>query len=224
VGVLFSLGSQSTVSNMIAGFALTYRRAFKVGDRVKIADHTGDVIETRLQVTTLRTIKNEYIVVPNGLIMNGPVINYSAEAREKGLILHTTVTIGYDAPWRKVHELLLKAAECTGGILREPAPFILQKSLDDFYVTYELNVYTNKPQEMIQTYSDLHQNIQDAFNQGGVEIMSPHYTQVRDGNRVTIPESYLPKDYVPGALRILQTGNKVGSQEQRGQDNKNDPL
>jgi small-conductance mechanosensitive channel len=209
VGVLFSLGSHSTVSNTIAGFGLTYRRAFKVGDRVKIAEYTGDVIETRLQVTTLRTIKNEDIVLPNGLIINGPVINYSVETREKGLILHTTVTIGYDAPWRKVHELLLKAAERTEGILREPAPFILQKSLGDFYVTYELNAYTDKPQEMSQAYSHLHQNIQDAFNQGGVEIMSPHYTQVRDGNRVTIPESYLPKNYVPGALRILQTGNKA---------------
>ena len=125
------------------------------------------------------------------------------------------MTIGYDAPWRKVHELLLKAAECTAGILRKPAPFILQNSLDDFYVTYELNVYTDKPQEMIQTYSDLHQNIQDAFNQGGVEIMSPHYTQVRDGNRVTIPESYLPPNYVPGALRVLQTGNGEGSQEHK---------
>lgn len=210
-GVLFSLGAQSAVANMIAGFALIYRRAFKVGDWVKIADYTGDVIETRLQVTTLRTIKNEDIGVPNGLIMNSPVINYSAQAREKGLILHTTVTIGYDAPWRKVHELLLKAAECTEGILRDPAPFILQNSLDDFYVTYELNVYTDRPREMVQTYSDLHQNIQDAFNQGGVEIMSPHYTQVRDGNKVTIPESYLPKNYVPGALRILQTGHKEGA-------------
>jgi len=216
LGVLFSLGSQSTVSNMIAGFALTYRRAFKIGDRVKIADFTGDVLETRLQVTTLRTVKNEEIVVPNSLILNSQVINYSTEARERGLILHTTVTIGYDAPWRRVHELLLKAAERTEGVLREPAPFILQKSLDDFYVTYELNVYTDKPQGMAQTYSLLHQNIQDSFNEGGVEIMSPHYTQLRDGNKVTIPKSYLPKDYVPGALRILQAENAEEAREQRG--------
>jgi small-conductance mechanosensitive channel len=205
VGVLFSLGSQSAVSNMIAGFALTYRRAFKIGDRVKIADFTGDVIETRLQVTILRTIKNEEIVVPNAMIMNGHVINYSAEAKERGLILHTTVTIGYDAPWRRVHELLLQAAESTEGVLREPAPFILQKSLDDFYVTYELNAYTDHPQRMIETYSLLHQNIQDSFNKGGVEIMSPHYAQLRDGNKVTIPVSYLPPGYMPGGLRIQQT-------------------
>jgi small-conductance mechanosensitive channel len=216
VGVLFSLGSQSAVSNMIAGFALTYRRAFKVGDRVKIADFTGDVVETRVQVTTLRTIKNEDIVVPNSLIMSSHVINYSTEAREKGLILHTTVTIGYDAPWRRVHELLIKAAERTEGVLREPPPFVLQTALNDFYVSYELNAYTDNPQEMVQTYSLLHQNIQDAFNEGGVEIMSPHYTQLRDGNKVTIPESYLPKDYVPGALRVVQAGGAGEGKEQKG--------
>ena len=216
VGVLFSLGSQSAVSNMIAGFALTYRRAFKVGDRVKIADFTGDVVETRVQVTTLRTIKNEDIVVPNSLIMSSHVINYSTEAREKGLILHTTVTIGYDSPWRRVHELLIKAAERTEGVLREPPPFVLQTALNDFYVSYELNAYTDNPQEMVQTYSLLHQNIQDAFNEGGVEIMSPHYTQLRDGNKVTIPESYLPKDYVPGALRVVQARGAGEGKEQKG--------
>jgi small-conductance mechanosensitive channel len=216
IGILFSLGSQSSVANIIAGFTLTYRRAFKVGDRVRIADFTGDVLQTRLQVTILRTIKNEEIVVPNSMIMNRHVINYSAEAKEKGLILHTTVTIGYDAPWRKVHELLLKAAEKTEGLLREPAAFVLQRSLDDFYVTYELNAHTDNPQGMDQVYSNLHQNIQDAFNEAGMEIMSPHYAQVRDGNRAAIPESYLPRDYVPGALRIQQAGNTKGNSERGG--------
>ena len=213
IGVLFSLGSQSSVSNIIAGFTLTYRRAFKVGDRVRIADFTGDVLQTRLQVTILRTIKNEEIVVPNSMIINSHVINYSSEARERGLILHTTVTIGYDAPWRKVHELLLKAAEGTKGLLREPVPFVLQRSLDDFYVTYELNAYTENPQGMDQVYSNLHQNIQDAFNDAGMEIMSPHYTQVRDGNRAAIPDSYLPENYEPGALRIQQAGNTKGDRK-----------
>jgi small-conductance mechanosensitive channel len=174
-GILFSLGSTSAIANIIAGYTLTYRRVFKLGDRVKIADFVGDVIATRLQVTHLRTIKNEEIVVPNSMIVNSHVMNYSSLAQEKGLILHTTVTIGYDAPWRQVHSLLLIAAERTSGLLQEPPPFILQKSLDDFYVTYELNVYTNKPMEMTKTYSDLHQNIQDAFNEHGVQIMSPHY-------------------------------------------------
>jgi small-conductance mechanosensitive channel len=214
LGVLFSLGSQSAVSNIIAGFVLTYRRAFRVGDRVKIADFTGDVVEIRLQVTTLLTIKNEEVVIPNAVILNNSVINYSARAKDKGLILHTGVTIGYDAPWRKVHGLLLSAAERTSGLLREPAPFVLQQSLDDFYVAYEVNAYTDNAQGMTTIYSELHENIQEAFNEAGVEILSPHYTQIRDGNKLTIPESYLPKDYVPGALRIAQTGGaKQGKDE-----------
>ena len=214
LGVLFSLGSQSAISNIIAGVVLTYRRVFRVGDRVKIAEFTGDVLEIRLQVTTLLTIKNEEVVIPNAVILNNSVINYSARARDKGLILHTSVTIGYDAPWRKVHELLLSAAERTSGLLREPAPFVYQQSLDDFYVAYELNAYTDNPQGMARIYSELHENIQEAFNEGGVEILSPHYTQIRDGNKVTIPESYLPKDYVPAGLRIVQTGGAKGKDEQ----------
>jgi len=200
-GVLFSLGSQSTVSNMVAGFALTYRRAFRVGDRVKIADFTGDVMETRLQVTILRTVKNEEIVVPNSMILIGHVINYSAEARERGLILHTSVTIGYDTPWRQVHALLLMAARKTSGLLTEPSPFVLQQSLDDFYVTYELNVYTDKPEKMAAFYSELHQNIQDAFNEYGVQIMSPNYEADRAEPAVVPKERwYAPPAEPPGEV------------------------
>ena len=174
-GVLFSLGSTSAIANIVAGYTLTYRRVFKVGDRVKIADFMGDVTETRLQVTQLRTIKNEEIVVPNSMIVNSHVINYSTLAKEAGLILHTSVTIGYDTPWRQVEAMLLMAAERTKGILPQPAPFVLQTSLDDFYVSYELNVTIDSPQAMIGIYSDLHRNIQDAFNEYGVQIMSPSY-------------------------------------------------
>ncbi len=175
LGVLFSLGSTSAVSNVLAGYSLIYRRVFKVGDRVKIADFMGDVMEMRLQVTHLRTIKNEEIIVPNSMISSSHVINYSSLARQKGLILHTGVTIGYDTPWRQVHALLLLAAERTPGLLREPKPFILQTSLDDFYVSYELNVYCDTPLKMVEHYSELHKNIQDAFNEYGVQIMSPNY-------------------------------------------------
>ena len=179
VGVLFSLGAQSSVSNMIAGFALTYRRVFLVGDRVRIADFAGDVLDTRLQVTILRTVKNEEIIVPNSMILNNHVINYSVKAQERGLILHTAVSIGYDTPWRQVHTMLLMAARKTPGLLSEPEPFVLQKSLDDFYVTYELNVYTDKPEKMTVFYSELHQNILDVFNEYGVQIMSPNYVADR---------------------------------------------
>jgi small-conductance mechanosensitive channel len=174
-GVLFSLGSTSFIANILGGYSITYRRVFKIGDRVKIADFVGDVIDMRLSVTHLKTIKNEVITVPNSMIVNSHVVNYSSLVREKGLILHTTVTIGYDTPWRQVHALLLMGAERTSGLLREPPPFILQTSLDDFYVRYELNVYTDKPLEMPEIYSELHQNIQDAFNEYEVQIMSPSY-------------------------------------------------
>ncbi len=175
LGIMFSFGSSSSISNIIAGYMVIFRRAYRVGDRVKIGQNMGDVIEMRLQETHLRTIKNEEIIVPNSLILNTEVVNYSTLARKGGLILHTSVTIGYDAPWRQVHSMLLLAAERTQGLLREPQPFVLQTALNDFYVSYELNAYTDRPLEMIQIYSDLHKNIQDAFNEFGVQIMSPHY-------------------------------------------------
>ena len=175
IGVLFSLGSSSALANLVAGMTLTYRRAFRVGDRVKIGDVVGDVVAMRLQVTHVRTIKNEEITIPNSTIVSSSVINFSALTREKGLILHTNVTIGYDTPWRQVYAMLLLAAKRTAGVLREPPPFVLQLSLDDFFVTYELNVFTDHPQEMANLYSALHENIQDAFNEYGVQIMSPHY-------------------------------------------------
>jgi len=175
LGLLVSLGSSTFVGNVIAGLTMTYMRAFKIGDRVMIEDFTGDVVETSLQVTHLKTPKNEIISVPNSKIINSHVINYSALARDKGLILHTTVGIGYDAPWRQVRALLLLAADKTPGVLKEPAPFVFQKSLGDFCVTYELNVYTEDAQRMGWTYSDLHKNILDNFNEYQVQIMTPNY-------------------------------------------------
>ncbi|MBP2681027.1 MAG: MscS Mechanosensitive ion channel [Candidatus Krumholzibacteriota bacterium] len=175
IGVLVSLGSSSAVSNLIAGYMLIYRRAYKAGDLVQINDVRGVVTERRLQVTHLRTIKNEEIVIPNSIIINSSVMNYSTVARESGLILHTQVTIGYDTPWRQVNALLLLAAERTKGVLKEPKPFVWERSLDDFFVTYELNAYTDAPREMMRTYSELHRHILDAFNEHGVQITSPHY-------------------------------------------------
>jgi len=175
LGVIISLGSSSVISNTLAGLTMTYRRAFRVGDRVRIGEICGDVTEMRLLVTHLLSVKNEEIVVPNSVIFSSHVVNYSTQARERGLILHTSVTIGYNTPWRQIHALLLQAAARTPGLLPSPPPFVHQTSLDDFYVSYELNAYTDSPQQMMQIYSDLHRNIQDAFNEYGVQIMSPHY-------------------------------------------------
>ncbi len=201
LGVLLSLGSSSAVSNIVAGVILTYTGAFKLGDRVKIAETIGDVLEKNLLVTRVRTIKNVDITIPNAMVLGSHVINFSSSAQTFGLILHTTVTIGYDAPWRKVHETLLAAAKATEHILPQPEPFVLQTALNDFYVSYELNAYTDKSQGMARIYSALHQNIQDCFNAAGIEIMSPHFSALRDGNQSTIPPEYLPEDYRPPNFR-----------------------
>ena len=153
-------------------------------------------------VTRVRTIKNVDVTIPNAMVMGSHIVNFSSSAQAHGLILHTSVTIGYDAPWRTVHELLIAATQATPSILKTPAPFVLQTSLDDSYVTYELNAYTDRPNDMVTIYSELLQNIQDKFNEGGIEIMSPHYAALRDGNRTAIPGRYLPKTYSPSAFRV----------------------
>ena len=175
IGVLFSLGSTSAIANIVAGYMLTYRRALKVGERVKIGEAFGDVIATTLQATHLRTIKNEEIIIPNSQILAGEVINYSTLVRDQGLILHTEVGIGYETPWRQVEAMLMMAADRTPGARKEPRPFVRQTRLGDFAVTYEINAYCQDVQAMGQIYTDLHRNILDCFNEHGVQIMTPAY-------------------------------------------------
>jgi small-conductance mechanosensitive channel len=205
LGLLLSLGSTSAVANIVAGVILTYMRSFRVGDIVKIQETVGRVIGSDLLVTRIRTFKNVDVTIPNATVLSTHVVNYSVRTKEGGLILHTSVTIGYDAPWRQVHAMMLMAAERTGGILQNPTPFVLQNSLDDFYVTYELNAYTATPENMLKIYSDLHKNIQDAFNEHGVQIMSPNY--IADRNKPT----FVPKDhwYDPPARKPGEPGADV---------------
>ena len=205
LGVMLSPGSPSAAANLIAGTILTYTRAFRLGDRVRIADTVCDVVERNLLATRVQTIKNELVTVPNAMVLGSHITNFSsAAAGGYALILHTTVTIGYDAPWRTVHELLICAALGTSGILPDPAPFVLQTALDDFYVHYEINGYTHEPTRMAAIYAELHQRIQDCFNDAGVEIMSPHYSSLRDGNHIAIPDSYLPKEYSAPSFRVAR--------------------
>jgi small-conductance mechanosensitive channel len=189
LGVLLSLGYSSAVSNMVAGVLLTYMRAFKIGDVVTIGDSTGIVTAVSMLVTHVRTFKEEQITIPNSMVLSTHVTNFTRASRDEGLILHTSVKIGYDTPWRQVESLLLMAADRTPGLLHEPAPFVLQKELDDFYIRYELNVATRDPQRMARTYSELHANIQDAFNEYGVQIMTPHYEADRN-----VP-TYVPREH-----------------------------
>lgn len=202
IGVLFSLGSSSAIANMIAGLVITYMRPFKIGDRIKIADMSGDVIEKTLLVTRLRTIKNEEITIPNSAILTGNTINYSTFSKDTGLVIHTTVTIGYDVPWRLMHEALIDAAGRVEFILKDPKPFVLQTSLDDFYVAYQINAYTREANRINRVLSLLHQSIQDSCNEKGIEIMSPHYRAQRDGNNTTIPGNYLENDYQPPPFHV----------------------
>lgn len=204
-GILFSLGSTSAIANMVAGTVLTYMRPFKIGDRVRISDAIGDVVEKTLLVTRIRTIKNVEITIPNAMVLGSHIINFSSVTQGASLILHTTVTIGYDVPWRKVHELLISAALATEGLMNEPKPFVLQTALNDFSVAYEINASTNQPNGMAKIYSELHKNIQDKFNEAGVEIMSPVYSAIRDGNQATIPEEYLPKSYEKPGFKIIKS-------------------
>ena len=202
VGVLVSLASSPALSNMIAGIVLTYTCAFRLGDRVKLGEAFGDIIETSLLATRVRTIKNEDITIPNSVVLGTAVTNYTREAKALGLILHSCVTIGYGTPWRQVHDLLIAAASATPGVLAEPRPFVWQTALNDFYVTYEINAYTASPRDMIDIYAALHARIQDSFYAAGVEIMSPHYTALRDGNTVAMPEAFRARNYQPGAFRV----------------------
>ncbi len=204
VGILVSFGSTGVVSNVMAGAVLTYTNAFKFGDRVKIGDTVGDIVEKNLFVTKVRTPKNEMVSIPNGSIMTSNVTNYSTLAREKQLILYTSVTIGYDEPWAQVESCLMAAAAESYGILKDPKPFILQNELADFYVDYQLNVYTDLANEMPVVYSELHKKIQDKFNEAGMEIMSPHFFAVRDGNEIAIPKQYRGDNYKRPTFGITQ--------------------
>lgn len=193
IGILISLGSSSLISNLMAGIVITYMRPFRRGDRIRIADVTGDVVEKTLLVTRVRTPKNEDVTIPNANILSSYTTNYSTATapEELGVILYTSVTIGYDVPWTKMHQALIDAGLRCSMVEKTPTPFVLQTSLDDFYVSYQLNVYTRQPSQQLRIRSELHQHIQDVCFERDIEIMSPHRYNLRDGSAIAMPESYL---------------------------------
>ena len=191
VGLIVSLGSSTVIGNIIAGLVITYMRPFKLGDRIQLNETTGNVIEKTPLVTRIRTPKNEVVTIPNSFIMSSHTVNYSTSAREYGLIIHSEVSIGYDIPWRQTHQLLIEAALNTPGVIDDPRPFVLETSLSDWYPVYQVNAYIKETDRLADIYSDLHQNIQDKFNEAGIEIMSPHYVATRDGSQSTIPKDDL---------------------------------
>lgn len=178
-GILISMGTSSSVGNAISGLILTYMRSFKIGDKVIINETEGFVVEKSLLVTRVKTAKNERVTIPNSSILSNPIINHSYSADNYNLAIYTTVTIGYDVDWRVVHKLLIDSAKRVGTVLDSPAPYVLQVSLNDFYVEYQLNAYVNDASGIPKVKSEIHQNIQDAFKEKEIEILSPHYRMQR---------------------------------------------
>ena len=205
IGVIISLGSSSFIANAVSGLVLTYMRSFNVGDRIKIGELIGNVVEKTPFVTRIRTAKNEEVTMPNSSIMSAQTFNYTHSAEMYGLILHTEVSFGYDVPWKQVHQLLLEAAARTADVEKEPKPFVLQTALDDFYAVYQINVYIRNADKMNVIYSDLNQHIQDVFNEAGLELVAPHYAAHRDGSHTTLPPEYLPAGYRAAPFNVKVT-------------------
>lgn len=171
----FISSSSSFIANLIAGYSMIYRGAFNKGDYIEVDNQMGVVEEQKLMVTRLRSLKNEEIVIPNSILLNNKITNYSSKANELGIILYTVVGIGYETPWRQVDAMPKLAANRTEGILKNPPPFVLKKSLADFAVNYEINGYCSDMSRMKSIYSVLHQNILAVFNENDVQIMTPSY-------------------------------------------------
>jgi small-conductance mechanosensitive channel len=175
VGLVVSLGGSGVVGQYLSGLVIMYSRALRVGDYVRFAEHEGVVVALGMLSTKLRTNKREEVNIPNNLLVSTTTKNFSRLAGTEGVILYTTITIGYDAPWRQIHAMLIEAARRTPGLHAEPPPFVNQTALSDFYVEYQLNAHLERPEKRIRVLADLHANIQDVFNEHGVQIMSPHY-------------------------------------------------
>jgi small-conductance mechanosensitive channel len=175
LGLMVTFGSSGLVNQIMSGFMLTYSRAVRLGDFVKIGDVEGTVIHLGVLSTKLRTLWNEEVTIPNAVVVSQTTIDYSRSGDTAGVFTPTSVTIGYDAPWRQVRALLLQAADRTPGLRTEPKPFVIQAALMDFYVQYTLLVSLEHQQSRPLTLNALHGHIQDLFNEHGVQIMSPNY-------------------------------------------------
>jgi small-conductance mechanosensitive channel len=189
IGLVVSLGSSGIVNQMMSGLTLTYSRALRLGDVVRVGDVEGLVTHLGALSTKIKTPRGEEVTMPNALVVSCVTTNFSRLASE-GVYVPTTVTIGYDTPWRQVQALLLLAAERTAGVLRQPAPVVRQTALMDFYVTYTLLVCLERPDERVPVLDRLHANIQDAFNEYGVQIMSPNYEADPEDRKVVPPDQW----------------------------------
>jgi len=185
-GIIVSLGSNTVVSNMMAGLFVVYRRSTNIGDRIKVGNQIGDVVEIKLMETLVKSIKNEMISIPNAQLLNSEVINYSRTIDGRGLMVHTTVGIGYEEPQEKIEAMLIEAANRTSHLKLSPKPFVLMTVLADYAINYQINAFTTRGSSLPQIYSDLHRNIVKVFSENGVQIMTPSY--IADPDEPKVPQ------------------------------------
>jgi small-conductance mechanosensitive channel len=197
IGILFSIGSTSVVANMMAGLVITYMRSFKIGDRIKIGEVFGDVVEKTPFVIRVQTVKKEIITIPNSTILSSNVVNYSAGVSASGVILYQNIYVGYDVTWERAGRLLMEAALKTEHILNDPKPFVLTQNLGDNAVSYQINAYTKRPDLQTQIYSEMNRNILDIFQRDGIEMITPQYKAIRSGERSTIAQRYAQTEEQP---------------------------
>jgi small-conductance mechanosensitive channel len=177
LGVMVSIGASSLVGQAASGLILMYTRAFRLGEFVRIGETQGTVVGLGAFATRIRTGLGDEVLLPNSYALQNTTHNYSRSGHEVGFLINTGVTIGYATPWRQVHAMLEEAARRTQAIATDPLPYVRQTALSDFYVDYRLIAYapTDSPEERADILSRLHANIQDVFNENGVQILSPHY-------------------------------------------------
>jgi len=190
VGLMVSIGSSAVIGQLASGYMIMYSRTLRVGDYVKAGDIEGTVWQLGLFATRIRTLKKETVTIPNAVLAGQITKNYSQPTDPNGIVLGTSITIGYDTPWRQVEGLLLLAAERTPGLKKEPSPWVLQRALTDFYVDYEICAYLEDPLERVRTLTTLHANILDVFNEYGVQITSPNYEADPDALKVVPREQW----------------------------------
>ena len=190
VGLIVSLGSSGIVTQMMSGITLTYSRALRVNDFVRIGDVEGTVTHLGSLSAKVKTLRNEEVTIPNAVVVGNQIINYSRLAGSEGVYVGTSVTIGYDVPWRQVQALLLQAAERTDGVRSTPPPRVRQSGLRDFYVEYLLLIALEDPKLRLATLDRLHGHILDAFNEQGVQIMSPSYEADPEGKKIVPPDKW----------------------------------
>jgi small-conductance mechanosensitive channel len=188
LGLMVTLGSSGVMGHLMSGLVIVYSRSLQAGDVVRVNDIEGKVTEVGALSVKVINSRREEFTIPNAVIVGTMVKNYSRLCRDSGPALTTGVTIGYDAPWRVVHEMLIDAAERTSGVIKHPAPVVFQPELSDFYVVYQIMVRLEADADRLAVLTELHQNIQDAFNERGVQIMSPHFEGQPEG-RVWVPKS-----------------------------------